>query len=99
MPSKPRVAVFVHSGEYDRVRQALSVAAAAAAAERPVDVFFFGWALKRLADDDLDEPDFGPGRAEVTARFETRAAPTLRQLLSHLRELGGVRLYACTGSL
>jgi peroxiredoxin family protein len=94
-----KVAVFLHSGEYDRMHQGLSIAAAAAAQGRQVHVFFFWWALQRLGEDDLDEPDFGAGREEATARFETRQAPTLRQLLGHLRELGGATLYACTGSL
>lgn len=93
------IAVFLHAGDYDRVHQGLSIAAAAAAGGRPVNVFWFWWALERLAHDTLDEPDFGPGREEIARRFEQRGAPTLRQLLEHLRTLGGCRHIACTGSL
>ena len=95
MPEK--LAVFLHAGDYDRVHQGLSIAATAAAAGRPVEVYFFWWALERLAGDRLDEPDFESDA--LRERFEARGAPTLRQLLSHLRESGKARLYACSGSL
>src|SRR4051812_47941979 len=96
MARLPAVAVFLHSGDYDRVHQGLSIAAAAAASGREVDVFFFWWALERLVEDRLDTPGL---REDVSDRFETKQIPTLRQLLSHLRELGGTRLYACSGSI
>ena len=59
-------------------------------------------AVRRYADAGIARVVVLPwqrGREAEETRFETRQAPTLRQLLSHLRELGGVRLYACTGSL
>lgn len=98
-PTAPRLLVFLHSGDYDRVHQGLSVAAAAVAHERPVEVYFFWWALQRLLEGALDEPDFGPGREEVADRFERRGMPTLRTLLGHLRESGLCTLVGCTGSM
>ena len=98
LPSE-RVAVFLHSADYDRVHQGLSIAAAAAAADRPVDLFFFWWALERLVHGRIDEPDFSPPREDVTDRFETKGAPTLRVLLEHLRETRRATMYACSGSL
>jgi peroxiredoxin family protein len=92
-----KVAVFLHSGEYDRMHQGLSIAATAAAAGRPAEVFFFWWALERLSKDALDAPDLA--REDVADAFERRGIPTLRQLLSHLKETGRCRLYACTGSM
>ncbi len=93
-----RLAVFVHSGEYDRVHQALSIAAAAATSGRPVDVFFFWWALDRLARGDLESPDFGVGRKDLTERFVDEKFPTAGQLLTAARA-GGARVFACTGSM
>ena len=95
----PKVAVFLHSGDYDRVHQALSIAAAAAAQGRPVELFFFWWALQRLVTDALDEPDFGPQHDDAAARFEARGAPTLRELMAHVRESGQCTLFACTASM
>ncbi len=95
----PKVAVFVHSGEYDRVHEALSIAASAVAAGRHVDVFLFWWALERFAQGRLDEPDFHPAREDLVDRFESRRLPTLRSLLTYLRESGQCTVYACTGSM
>ena len=98
MPAAPELAVFLHSGEYDCVHQALSIAVAAAASGKEVDLYFFWFALERLVQDRLDAPDLA-GREELADRFEARGLPTLRQLLSHLRELGGATLFACSGSI
>jgi peroxiredoxin family protein len=92
------LAIFLHSGEYDRLHQGLSIAAAGAALGRRVEVYFFWWALERILTDRLDEPDF-PDREEIAARFEARGLPTLRSLLAHLRASGQVTLVACSGSL
>jgi peroxiredoxin family protein len=95
----PKVVVFLHSGDYDRVHQGLSIAAAAVASGRRAEVYLFWWALERFLKDQLDEPDFSPAREEVADRFERRAMPTLRELLGHLRESGLATVQGCTGSL
>jgi peroxiredoxin family protein len=95
--SGSRVAIFLHSGEYDRVHEGLSIAAAAVAADKRADVFLFWWALERLAQGRLDEPDLQ--REDVIDRFEARGLPTLRSLLAYLRESGRCTFYACTGSM
>jgi|GEM_PF-284345 len=92
------VVVFLHSGDYDRVHQGLSIAAAAVASGRRVEVYLFWWALERFLDGALDEPDF-MGRDDVTDRFESRGMPTLRALLAHLTDSGLLTLAGCTGSL
>ena len=84
----PRVAIFVHGGEYDRVHEALSIAASAVSAERHVDVFLFWWALERFAQGRLDDPDFAGNREDVVDRFERRRLPTLRSLATYLKESG-----------
>lgn len=94
-----RVLIFLHSGDYDRMHHGLSIAAAAVAQERPVELYFVWWALERLLEDRLDEPDLGPAREAVTDRFETRNLPTLRTLLEHLAESGLCTRVGCTGSL
>jgi peroxiredoxin family protein len=95
----PKLAVFLHGGDYDRVHQGLSIAAAATASGRRVEIFWFWWALERLLKDDLDEPTFSPPREDVTDTFEKRGIPTLRELLGHLKASGLARSYACSGSV
>lgn len=100
-PSLPRVAIFLHAGEYDRMHQGLSIAATAVAMGRRADVFFFWWALDRLVQGHLDEPDLdglGPAGERAADRFEARGMPTLRALLDHLRASGLCTLYACSAS-
>lgn len=95
---RSRVAIFVHGGEYDRVHEALSIAAAAVSCEKHADIFLFWWALERFAQGLLDEPDIA-GREDVADRFEERRLPTLRSLWAYLRESGECTVYACTGSM
>lgn len=97
-PAPDRLLIFLHSGDYDRMHHGLSIAAAAVAQERPVELYFVWWALERLLDDRLDEPDL-PGRDDVADRFETRNLPTLRTLLAYLAESGLCTRVGCTGSL
>ncbi|QSQ14367.1 hypothetical protein [Myxococcus landrumensis] len=97
-PASPKVVVFLHSGDYDRVHQGLSIAAAATASGRRAEVYLFWWALERFLKGSLDEPDF-KGRDDISERFESRGMPTLRALLEHLKESGLCTLAGCTGSL
>ncbi len=96
--SERRVAVFFHSGDYDRLHQGAAIAAAAAAAERPVECFFFWGALKQLVAGGLAQPAF-PGAPELAHRFEARGFPTAASLLVSAREGGRCRVFACTASM
>ena len=91
------VCVFLHRGEYDAVHQGLSIAAAATAMGRTVELYFFWWALERLVRGNLDEPDLE--RDDVNATMELRGVPTLRNLLDVVRDSGHATLFACTGSM
>jgi len=95
----PRLVLFLHSAEYDRLHQGLAIAASAVALGQQVELYFFWWALERLLEGRLDEPDFYPPRLDVTDRFEAKGLPTARALLTHLRTSGRCQLIACTGSL
>ena len=111
MTMRPDLAIFLHSGDYDRVHQAFSVALTAAALGRQVDIYFFWWALDRLIRDDFDLPDFAgalplaaaPGaralREAIDERFAEGRFPTARELIDSLRGAGCVHLFACSGSL
>jgi peroxiredoxin family protein len=90
------VIVFLNSGAWESVHQGLSIAASAAALGRPVELYFFWWALERLHRGPLDVPDL---REDVADELERRGAPTLRQLLEVVRGSGKAQLFACSGSL
>lgn len=100
---RKRVALFLHSGDYDRLHQACSIAAAATASGRDVQVFFFWWALDALVRGTLDTPSFAEG---VAARETIEAAedafdsgyPTAAALLEVARASGHCTVYACSAS-
>ena len=92
-----RVAVFLHSADADRLHQGCAIAASASAAGRPVDLYFFWFALEALASGKLAESSF-PGRDDVAARFERFDYPSAQALLDAARATGRCTLYACTAS-
>jgi peroxiredoxin family protein len=89
--------IFLHAGEYDRLHEALSIAATAVALGRTVDLVFSWFALEALVSDRLDHPFF-PARPEIESAFEERRHPTAAALLAAAREGGRCTLYGCTGS-
>lgn len=98
---RTRVAVFLHAGDYDRLHQGCAIAAAAAAAGRDVQVFFFWWALDRLLAGDLARPSFEAGPDTAVAAAEDafdRGYPTAAALLEAARATGHVVVYACSAS-
>jgi len=94
-----KVAIFLHSGDYDRIHQGLSIAAAAVASGRPALILFFWWALDRLAGNRLepDDSDFGKWPA-IAERMSEGSFPSAAALLKSARD-GGAKVFACTGSL
>ncbi len=96
--SENRVAVFLHSGDYDRVHQGVAIAAAAASGGRPVELFFFWWALQRLVNGGLSRPEFAQD-PDLAHRFETHGYPTATALLAAARETGRCRVFACSASM
>lgn len=100
---RKRVALFLHSGEYDRLHQAASIAAAATASGRDVQVFFFWWALEELVRGGLAEPSFRAGLAPPDTLESAEDAfesgyPTAAALLEVARASGRCTVYACSAS-
>ncbi len=91
------VCIFLSRGEYDAMHHGFSTAAAAVSMGRPVELYFFWWALERLVRGQLDDPDLE--RDDVNTTMELRGIPTLRQLLDVTRDSGRCKLFACSGSL
>lgn len=98
-----RVAIFLQSGEYDRVHQGLAIAAAAVASGREVHIFFFWWALDRLLRGNLGEPDFDDPAVPIETREAAEDAfasgyPTIADLLDNVQKSDLCTLYACSAS-
>jgi peroxiredoxin family protein len=91
------VCIFFSRPEYEQMHLGLSIAAAATAQLKSVELYFFWWALDRLVRGNLDEPD--TFREDVNTTMELRQIPTLRQLLTVVRDSQRSTVFACSGSL
>ena len=94
--------LLCHSGGWDRLHQAASCAAAAAAAGWSVDLVFYHGALRKLLTDSLDELTFEPrdpaAERELAARVEELSTPTPSSLLESAGQMAAVRWMACSAS-
>lgn len=97
VPRSERVAIFLHSGEYDRLQQGCAIAATAAASGRQVELVFLWFAAEALLQGKLARPHF-PGREDLAERFEADNYPTAQALLEAARSTGRCTTYACTAS-
>jgi peroxiredoxin family protein len=95
--------LLCHAGGWDRLYQAFSAAATAAAAGRRVDLVFFFGALDKLMSGTLDEITLEPrdasAEATLAARIEAAGTRPPSALLEAARRGKTVRLFACSASL
>lgn len=103
MSEQAGLSIVVFSGGFDRVHYALAMAAAAAAVNREVTLFFTGRALRALVHEeepgvlgwhDLDAADDGSRPAERDRFFGAHGMATFEELLEACVALR-VRILAC----
>lgn len=95
--------LFLHSGSYDKLYQAVMLAATAAAMGNKVYIFLFFWALKKFVNDKLDEIDFAADIQDEDKKL-LEAVPQgqpdmLKELLRELGGTGNLEVYACSGAV
>lgn len=90
--SPDKLSIVVFSGAFDRVHYALVMAAAAAASNTPVTLFFTMWAGRALERDRgwtrLAVSDGGRTAEEMDAQFKARRVATFEELLEACVALG-----------
>ena len=107
MSPPDKLSIVVQSGAFDRVHYALVLAAAAAAINMPVTLFFTMWACRALAKPATDgtpgwhamsvsEP--GLSARALEARFVERGVGTMEELLQACGDMG-VRFLVCDAGL
>ncbi len=98
-----RLCIFLHSGSYDRVYQALSITNVTLATGGEVNIFFSYGALKRLVKgrtDDISiegEPDYF--KADIEKNLKRGTLDSISEMLSLAKRFGRLKIYACTGSM
>ena len=98
-----RYCIFLHSGSYDRVYQALSITNVVLATGGEVHIFFSYGALKRLVRGNTDsvviegEPVFF--REDIEKNLGRGTLDTISEMIDTAKRFGRLKIYACTGSM
>ncbi|MBI5453791.1 MAG: DsrE/DsrF/DrsH-like family protein [Deltaproteobacteria bacterium] len=98
-----RYCIFLHSGSYDRVYQAMSITNVALATGYEVHIFFSYGALKRLVKGNTDkvviegEPVFF--KEEIERNLKRGTLDSISEMIETAKRFGRLKIYACTGSM
>jgi len=95
--------LFLHSGNYDKLYQAVMLAITSASMGNKVYIFLFFWALRKFVTDKIDVIEFPDGMDEEDKRL-LEAVPQgqpnmLKELLSEVSKMGNLEIYACSGAV
>ena len=95
--------LFLHSGNYDKLYQAVMLAITSASMGNKVYIFLFFWALRKFVTDKIDVIEFPDGMHEEDKRL-LEAVPQgqpnmLKELLSEVSKMGNLEIYACSGAV
>lgn len=104
MGQKPyRYCIFLHSGSYDRVYQAMSITNVALATGCEVNIFFSYGALRRLVkgrtDDIVIEGEPAYFATEIEKNLKRGTLDSISEMLYTAKRFGRLNIYACTGSM
>ncbi len=98
-----RYCIFLHSGSYDRVYQALSITNVVLATGGEVHIFFSYGALKRLVKGNTDsvaiagEPVFF--KEDIEKNLARGTLDSISEMIETAKRFGRLKIYACTGSM
>lgn len=95
--------LFLHSGNYEKLYQAVMLAITSASMGNKVYIFLFFWALRKFVTDKIDIIEFPDGMNEEDKRL-LEAVPQgqpnmLKELLSEVSKMGNLEIYACSGAV
>ncbi len=95
--------LFLHSGTYDKLYQAVMLATTAASMGNKVYIFLFFWALKKFVSDKLDEIESSVEIQGEDKRLiesaQHKNSIMLKELLNEVRKVGNLEIYACSGAV
>jgi peroxiredoxin family protein len=101
--SNAQFVIFAHSGGYDSLYQVATLAVSAAANGDDVRVILFFDALRRFAEDDLDDTrlpaSYGEEGPKIEARMKKARAHSVSDLIDTARQTGRLKLYACAAQV
>lgn len=98
-----RYCIFLHSGSYDRVFQAMSITNVVLATGGEVHIFFSYGALKRLVrgltDNAVIEGESACFKDEIAKNLDRGTLDSISEMIDMAKRFGRLKIYACTGSM
>jgi Uncharacterized conserved protein len=99
-----KLSLIVFSGTIDKLMPVGILASGAAAAGYEVNLFFTFWGLQAITKKSIGQPQpidknyeqFGP---VMMQRMQEMKYPTWDQLIMQAKEVGGVKVYACSTTM
>lgn len=95
--------IYLHSGSFDRVYQAIAISNVVLAMGGEVNIFWSYGALKRLVkgktDDVVIEGEPAPFSHEIEKNLKRGTLDSISEMLSTAKRFGKISLYACTASM
>ncbi len=98
-----RLCIFLHSGSYDRVYQAMSITNVVLAMGGEAHLFFSYGALKRLVKGNTDaveiEGEAAPFKDDIEKNLRRGTLDSISEMLDVAKRFGKLKVYACTASM
>lgn len=98
-----RLCIFLHSGSYDRVFQAIAITNTVLATGGEVNIFCSYGALKRLEKGNIDkvavEGEPACFTEEIEKNLKRGTMDKISDMLHLAKRFGRLKLYACTASM
>ncbi len=98
-----RYCIFLHSGSYDRVYQAVSISTVVLAMGGEVHIFCSYGGLLRMVkgrtDEVVVEGEPGPFKEQIEKNLNRGTLDHISDLLETAHRFGGFHIYACTASM
>jgi len=103
MSDKKKFVIYAHSGTYDKLYQIITLAVTAASMGKETYIFLFFWALKKFVREEFDPErlalEFGEDGQRMAKRLQEVNPVPLNEILSEVRKVGNLKIYACTGAV
>lgn len=98
-----RCCIYLHSGSYDRVHQAISISNVVLATGGEVHIFASYGALKRMVRGHTDDVEIAgeptPFKEEMEKNLERGTLDPISEMVEVAKRFGEFKLYACTASM
>ncbi len=95
--------IFLHSGSFDRVYQAVSITNIILACSGEVYIFLSYGALKRFIKGNVDKPfiegEYAPFKKEFNKNLKRGTIDPISEMIDTAKRFGSFKIYACIASM